>query len=448
VAASEETLRALHAYVATYDPDLARRAERGAWTSRDWVPWVTRFFEEGHCHVLVGTRGLLGEGWDARSVTGLVDLTTATTSTAVVQTRGRALRTDLYWPEKVALTWSVVCVSEDHPKGGNDWDRFVRKHAGFYGVDAEGEVVAGVGHVDAELSPYAPPPVATFDAVNARMLARSEQREEIRESWAVGTPYLDTLVHTVRIRPSEPSETVLVPAPVVLRRNDLRVRDGRLAPWRPHFAIAVGIVLALMAFLLNLTPAVVVGIGLVTMLGIQTFVAVDRGRRLADDLARRPSLEQIAFAVADGLHSAGLSPVGADGVRVEIDPEGERRCSLEGVTPEVSAAFAASLDEVVSPMGEPRYVLPRWVLHEPIDNLDGIKAAFRLLRPDGEVWHSVPTVLGTTGRRAQAFAAAWDHWVGGGPAVYTGSPEGEGVLVTHRGSDPFAVTTVLRTSWR
>ena len=35
----------------------------------------------------------------------------------------------------------VVCVSEDHPKGGNDWDRFVRKHEGFYGVDADGDVV-------------------------------------------------------------------------------------------------------------------------------------------------------------------------------------------------------------------------------------------------------------------------------------------------------------------
>ena len=236
VAGSPGTLKALHAYVATYDPAIAARAEQGTWTSRDWVPWVTRFFEEGHCHVLVGTRGLLGEGWDARSVTGLVDLTTATTSTAVVQTRGRALRTDPYWPEKVALTWSVVCVSEDHPKGGNDWDRFVRKHAGFYGVDADGEVVAGVAHVDADLSPYAPPPAVTFDEVNARMLARSEQRDEIRGSWAVGTPYVDTLVHTVRILPSTPTETVIVPAPVVLHRNDLRVRDDRLAPWRPHSA--------------------------------------------------------------------------------------------------------------------------------------------------------------------------------------------------------------------
>jgi len=102
----------------------------GPWTSRDWVREVTRFFEAGHTQVLVGTRGLLGEGWDARRITGLIDLTAVTTTTAVTQTRGRTLRVDPHWPEKVALTWSVVCVSDEHPKGGNDWDRLVRKHQG------------------------------------------------------------------------------------------------------------------------------------------------------------------------------------------------------------------------------------------------------------------------------------------------------------------------------
>jgi hypothetical protein len=365
-----------------------------------------------------------------------------------VQTRGRALRTDPHWPEKVALTWSVVCVSEDHPKGGNDWDRFVRKHEGFFGVDVEGDVVAGVAHVDDDFSPYAAPPVADFDAVNARMLARAEHRETVRESWAVGTPYADTFVHTVRITTRTPSEPVPGPAPVVLHDDDLLLRDGRPAPWRPHFALAVGLVLAAMAFLLNLTPAVVVGIGVLTMLGIQTTVAVDRGRRIAEDLARRPGIEQVAYAVADGLHDAGLTSVGAEAVSVEVDTLGERRCALEGVPAHESAAFATALDEVVSPMASPRYVLPRWVLQEPVDNADGLRVAFGRLRADGEVWHSVPTVLGTTGRHAQAFAAAWDRWVGGGPAIYTGSPEGEGVLVTTRGSDPFAATTVLRTGWR
>ena len=42
---------------------------------------------------------------------------------------------------------------------------------------------------------------------------------------------------------------------------------------------------------------------------------------------------------------------------------------------------------------------------------------------------------------------AWHRWVGGGPAVYTGSPEGAGVLAAQRGSDPFDVATVMRRHW-
>lgn len=76
-------------------------AIEGSWSSRRWVPHVTRFFESGDSHTLVGTRGLLGEGWDARRVTGLVDLTSVTTTTAVVQTRGRALPTDPAWATSI-----------------------------------------------------------------------------------------------------------------------------------------------------------------------------------------------------------------------------------------------------------------------------------------------------------------------------------------------------------
>ncbi len=323
----------------------------------------------------------------------------------------------------------------------------MRKHEGYYGLDAAGDVVVGVAQVDAELSPYAPPPAATFDAVNARMLERAERRDEIRAAWQVGTPYDDTLVHTVRITSSRAIAQRREPASATFHDRAVVVRDERASPWRPHPVVAVGFVVALVAFLLNLTPAAVIVIGLVTVAGLQGVVAVDRGRRVAEELRRPPSVEQIGYAVADALQAAGLSPMGAQGVRVEVDDLGEYRCALVGVVPAVSARFAAALDEVVSPMVAPRYVLPRWVLGESAGNAAGARAAFGLLRPDGEVWHSVPTALGTTRERADAFAVAWDRWVGGGAAVYTGSARGEGVLVTHRGSDPFDVTTVLRTSW-
>lgn len=179
--------------------------------------------------------------------------------------------------------------------------------------------------------------------------------------WAVGTPYADRLVHTVRVSTRVARE----PAPVVLHRDDIVVRDRRSSPWRPHFLVASDLVLALIAFLLNLTPAMVIAVGVATILGIQITVAVDRGRLLAEELARPPSIEQVAFEVADALRDVGLSPVGAEAVAVVLDEHLERRCSIEGVEAEVSATFAAAFDEVVSPMASTRYVVPRWVLQAP-----------------------------------------------------------------------------------
>ncbi len=34
------------------------------------------------------------------------------------------------------------------------------------------------------------------------------------------------------------------------------------------------------------------------------------------------------------------------------------------------------------------------------------------------------------------------------PMLFTGSPEGAGILAAQRGDDPFAVTTQIRTLWR
>lgn len=225
VAGAPETLHRLRELVAEADPDLAGglvvedddgvASLTGPWSSRDWVPWATRFFETGRSQVLIGTRALLGEGWDAPAVTGLVDLTTATTSTAVVQSRGRALRLDPAWPDKVAITWTVVCVTDAHPKGDADWQRFVRKHHGFFGVDEHGDVVDGVAHVHERFSPYHPPAQDEIDACNAAMAIRSESRDAIAERWRVGEPYDDAVVPTLRtvarrMSPPEPGD-VLAP---------------------------------------------------------------------------------------------------------------------------------------------------------------------------------------------------------------------------------------------
>lgn len=475
LAGTREALLALREFVAAEDPQCAAELVihdaadgaatlEGAWTSRTWLPWVTRFFESGSCRVLVGTRGLLGEGWDARWVTGLVDLTAATTTTAVVQARGRALRLDPAWPEKVAINWSVVCVSDEHPKGGADWNRLVRKHRGFLGVDHTGEVIDGVAHIDPGFSPYAPPASDTFDAVNARMLARAEDRPRIRELWRIGRPYGDTLRRAAWIRPGVATRLgagAEIPAVVVSdRRLDVRSGDAvrpdggassRTAEVLGAGVLAAGVLAGGLVALVGDRPELallVLLVGLVVGGGLLVGSRIRTGRELLASAAEPPGIVRIARAVADALQGADVVPGGADAVEVDIDADGTYRCWLAGVDEHQSEVFATAVDEAVRPIGGSRYVLPRWVVGgPPYGPVRALLAASRRVRPEGVVWHPVPSVLGVRRERADQYAAAWRRWVGGGEPVYTGSPEGAGILASQQGSDPFRVTTVMRRHW-
>ena len=199
------------------------------WQPRRYVPWITRYLEEGHSQCLVGTRGLLGEGWDAKSVNVLIDLTAAATSTAVHQMRGRSLRLDPENLRKVADNWDVVCVAPAHPKGTADYARFVRKHRNYYAPTAKGEILSGVSHVHLALSPYGPPEAREFDEINNSMLGRALDRDSAYDRWAVGEPYVNSESQITRVRFKR---SIGVPDRRLLRRSE----DSRLSGSHPSFA--------------------------------------------------------------------------------------------------------------------------------------------------------------------------------------------------------------------
>src|SRR5260370_17212515 len=121
-------------------------------------------------HCLLGTRGLLGEGWDAKSINVLIDLTGVTTTTSVHQMRGRSLRLDPTDAHKVADNWDVICVARDHPKGAADYERLVRKHRNYFAITRAGQIDAGVDHVDPPLSPFRPPPAHVVSTLNPNVI--------------------------------------------------------------------------------------------------------------------------------------------------------------------------------------------------------------------------------------------------------------------------------------
>jgi superfamily II DNA or RNA helicase len=422
-----------------------------AWTSRRWVPLVTAFFESGGSRCLVGTRAMLGEGWNSRRANVLVDLGAATTSVSVQQVRGRTLRLDPDDLGKVADNWDVVCVAEGHVRGDADYRRFVRKHRSYFALGATGEIESGVSHVDPALSPYGPPPAATFEALTAAMLARVGQRAPVREAWRVGEPYRDVPVETVRVRlgrsPGLPGRRLL--------RAEATPAGGAVGLGPAGIAAGGAIVTAGSLVAGAVLGAPLVGLAVAGVLGGGSAVAALNAAhgRLAR-LAPRDTLEDLGRAVADAMAATGLvaAGLGTEAVRVVPQPDGYYRCFLAGATTEEAGRFAEALEELVSPLWDPRAIVPRRVEAAP----DGVAATLGvvvrsvLVRGRGapQVWHAVPSALAGRKDRLAAFEAAWSRWVSPGARVLrSNDPRAHAVLALRTGDDPFGVETQLRTLW-
>lgn len=383
----------------------------GSWGPREWVPWVTSAFQDGRVDVLVGTRGLLGEGWDAPATNVLIDLTVATTSTAVVQVRGRAIRRDPKHEDKVAHIWSVVAVDDEHPRGDLDYRRLVAKHRGYLAPDADGDVVAGVEHLDVRCGPYAPPPAALRDAVNASALEMASGLDRTRAAWQIGSPYRDVVETAVRVRATRSLGT-----------PEVRTRMG--AGWPAMVTVGTSALAGAAAFAPQTPGPVTVGAVLAGAAGGAGLVAAGRRWRVARvrrDLGDRGMLLAFGEAVAKTLDAAAA---------VDVAPEVDGRWALTwmGASEQQSADFALAIEQLLAPVDFPRYVISR-----------------RMGR--AVMWHAVPDVFGVNKTRAEQFLVLWRRHVSRGEVLYTGSAVGAGVAESVRGANPLDVSSGLYSRW-
>ncbi len=391
----------------------------GTWGPRDWVPHVTELFTAGHVDVLVGTRGLLGEGWDAPAANVVVDLTAATTSTAVVQIRGRAIRRDPQRCGKVAHVWSVTTVDDTHPRGDLDYRRLVAKHRGYLAPDVQGRIVAGVEHLDDRCGPYAPPPSEVRASINAASVEAAANMDETRESWRIGQPYRDLTQTAVRVRRTRAGHGTLgVPEPAI-----------RTWPGWPFAAGTLGAGAAGTLAVVTASPGGVTAGALVMGAGVgwlvQTFVRRTRVRAIAGRMGADGMLMAFGRAVA-----GTLRPGGSDLVVVEPETDGTWVVRMDVDDPEASRRFSESVEQILSPVDFPRYVVSRRV--------GGGRAV---------MWHAVPDVFGVNKDAATAFLVQWRAFVSRGELLYTGSAEGAGVMEAVRGLDPMDLATALYAEW-
>lgn len=74
------------------------------------VEVITELFTQGGITVLVGTKSLLGEGWDAPTINSLVLATFVGSYVLSNQMRGRVIRTQKGNSNKTANIWHLICI--------------------------------------------------------------------------------------------------------------------------------------------------------------------------------------------------------------------------------------------------------------------------------------------------------------------------------------------------
>jgi hypothetical protein len=394
------------------DGGLVRLTAAGAaWQPRLRAALATTIFSAGDTRLLVGTRALLGEGWDAPCVNCLVDLSSAATAMSVVQSRGRALRLDPADPGKIASNCDVVCIAPELARGTGDYGRFVRKHLHLFAPSEDGVIEAGPSHVHPALGPFAPPPASSFDEINRAMTRRAAEHDQARERWGIGEPYTGTEQQTLVILPRRPARS----AQLTRHVTDQPPRY-QLSQKEPVALAGFAGTLALVVAAASADPVVLAGLAAVpAALGWASWPLARVQRELADALP----LDLVAHAICDAYRDLGeLSEQTAASLAIEPRASGYLRCYLRAASAPESERFSQALDGALSPTDFPRYLISRLVPGRG----GGLGALTRVLARQPAFdrrWVAVPEDLGRTKQRAEAYARAWRRWLGPGELQFT-----------------------------
>ena len=369
------------------------------------VAIATRLLETGRLRTVVGTRALLGEGWDAPSVNSVVIASGVGSYMLSNQMRGRALRNDTSRPGKQASIWHLVAIDPSSRSGSTDLEQLRRRFDAFVGL-AEG----------------APRLEAGLDRLNLPPLSREEDVEPFDREFMRRLFASDGLAARWREAVGDESDgRRVLPAVVSDRRPELR----SFVFWRTLRALLYSTALGALATLANvlvrgfwMNPRILT-VGAVVALASSLPNLIRALRLAAKHAPVDGSVKAIAETVLEALCDAGV--IGTDRRTLEVSaPQiepGAFSIALAGGTYPEAATFAESVEETLGPVDNPRYLVTRRGRGLFSSRLD---------------FHAVPSRLAVKKELAEAFAKSWRSHVGPTKLIYTRTPRGRRALLAAR----------------
>ncbi len=381
------------------------------------VQVITEVLMRGGIQVLVGTKSLLGEGWDAPVVNSLILATFVGSYMLSNQMRGRAIRTDPNEKQKTSNIWHLICVETDTPRPGNDYETMRRRFRAFLGVSLTEQIIEnGFDRLGIGNPPFT---IHSIKQVNQAMAEHALDRESLKAAWEAS---LRLGEEGIRLVEEVKTKKTRLPLPRgFVFRNTLE-------------ALVWQLILLAGLFIAGRLPGLVIPLDIfeITLLSYLPFIGfLFFSIRFFPKFVKaiwmfikhgpiKSSIRQVGRALLYSLCQMGIvkTAFGDMNVIVDENKRGEVFCHIEGGTRREMAIYLETLEEILGPIESPRYILVR-------------KSSLRgtLTRHD---YHSVPSILGIKKEFAKQFADSWTRFVGEMDLVYTRTREGRLVLLKAR----------------
>ncbi len=412
---SNKRQQAIRSTNLAYDASYLQ-VDTGSSESGVLVTAVTKIFQQGHIEVLIGTKALLGEGWDAPAINSLILATFVGSFVLSNQMRGRAIRSVRDLPNKTGNIWHLACIDPSASDGGPDLALIKRRLQTFVGVSTSAplRITNGMDRLGLNQRIQGE---TEMQKANERTRSLASARESLYQNW---TTALDEGIQFC--------ESVQIPytAKKDYKSQKQLLYDGTLR----NMAIGLGIGMFdfMMSYFSQLAKLTKTNSALVKVVAIalaatalrfsakaiNTFRLYLKHRDIAEEF------EKVAHVVLDTLCEIDViqSPRNQLKITCERSFNGTISCYLQGCSKYEEAAFLGAIQELLAPIQNPRYLI--WRKTNVMDLISQ------------NDFYAVPSLVGRKKKFAEIYASKWSQKLGKCQLIFTRNIEGRKHLLHAR----------------
>lgn len=386
----------------------------------DLVTALTQLFQDGYIKVIIGTKSLLGEGWDAPCVNSLILASFVGSFMLSNQMRGRAIRVWPDNPNKTSNIWHLVSINLSPKKWfeiqnaeekydetlelqlyglSPDLDLLDRRMTQFLGLHyTELTIESGIDRLELNQITFSQ---KGLEKLNQNAITLSQKRQELKDRWQEALPL---------------NEEMEVANEVEVDKQFLPL--AYLNDWMKAFLISQA--LAVTYFIIDLGRYLIVGKpfeqSLPILLLALLLLAVFWGRYF---IYRSPykRLETFGKAIHQALLDSGQIETEESAPRVVKDSKQAiyNAIYLKGASMREKEIFAQALTEFFAPIENQRYILKS--CHKVKDQTE---------------FFAVPSMFEKRKADAESFLRHIQKIVGKYNLIYTRSVQGRPILLEAR----------------